>query len=202
MKTSKIWFTSDQHFGHVKVIQFCNRPFASVEEMNSELVRRHNALVNDEDIVYHLGDFSMKKADAFKYLPQLKGRHHLITGNHDGCHPVMCKSGEKLQRLRAEYTAAGFETIALQQEITLTGQLSVLMHHMPYLNHETAKFDTRYPLYRPVDRGQLLLHGHVHTSWKVNGRMINVGADQWSFAPVSLEEIVALIGAHAGGYLV
>lgn len=35
----KIYFTSDLHFGHENVIRFDNRPFASVEEMDAELVR-------------------------------------------------------------------------------------------------------------------------------------------------------------------
>lgn len=41
----KIFFTSDNHFGHEKVIQFDGRPFSSVEEMDTEMIRRWNAKV-------------------------------------------------------------------------------------------------------------------------------------------------------------
>ena len=41
----KIYFTSDNHFGHEGVIRFDNRPFASVEEMDAEMIRRWNAKV-------------------------------------------------------------------------------------------------------------------------------------------------------------
>lgn len=29
-----IYFTADTHFGHCNVIRFCDRPFASAEEMD------------------------------------------------------------------------------------------------------------------------------------------------------------------------
>lgn len=53
---SKIFFTSDLHFGHENVLRFDNRPFATVEEMDSELIRRWNAKVGRGDLVYVLGD--------------------------------------------------------------------------------------------------------------------------------------------------
>lgn len=53
---SKIFFTSDLHFGHENVLRFDSRPFATVEEMDSELIRRWNAKVGRGDLVYVLGD--------------------------------------------------------------------------------------------------------------------------------------------------
>lgn len=49
-----IFFTSDHHFSHANIIRYCNRPFASAEEMNQELIRRWNQTVslnevNDDD---------------------------------------------------------------------------------------------------------------------------------------------------------
>jgi calcineurin-like phosphoesterase family protein len=32
------WFTSDFHFGHFNIIRYCNRPFASTEEMNGRIL--------------------------------------------------------------------------------------------------------------------------------------------------------------------
>lgn len=57
---SKIYFTSDLHFGHENVIRFDDRPFASVEEMDAELIRRWNAKVDRGDLVYVLGDMIWK----------------------------------------------------------------------------------------------------------------------------------------------
>ncbi len=102
-----IWFTSDQHFGHENIIKYCNRPFASVDQMNFELVRRHNAVVKDDDIVFHLGDFSMHPRMLF-ILSLLKGVHYLVAGNHDRCHPANRNSVTKQAEIRKLYFDAAF----------------------------------------------------------------------------------------------
>lgn len=78
----KTFFTSDQHFGHSKIIEYCNRPYKSVHEMNNCLVANHNKVVGKEDTVYHLGDFAFR--DHKNFLSQLNGKHYLIKGNHEG----------------------------------------------------------------------------------------------------------------------
>lgn len=80
-----IFFTSDTHFGHKKVIEYSNRPFKNVVDMDEEMKRRWNALVSPKDTVYHLGDFSFyrKKEENEALLQDLAGQKHLIRGNHD-----------------------------------------------------------------------------------------------------------------------
>jgi calcineurin-like phosphoesterase family protein len=55
--TMKYYFTSDNHFGHKNIINYCNRPFNNIEHMHQEMIDRWNSVVNPEDIVFHLGDF-------------------------------------------------------------------------------------------------------------------------------------------------
>ena len=52
----KIFITSDWHLNHSQPFIWQARGFNSVEEMNSELIRRHNKLVTADDDVYVLGD--------------------------------------------------------------------------------------------------------------------------------------------------
>ena len=54
----KRWVVSDTHFNHANIIQYCDRPFADVEQMNKELIKRWNNTVAKDDIVYQLGDFA------------------------------------------------------------------------------------------------------------------------------------------------
>ena len=81
---NNIWFTSDHHFGHANIIQFSNRPFGTVEEMDESLVEKWNAVVKTGDVVYHIGDLFWTPASQAKSLRQrLNGRICLIRGNHD-----------------------------------------------------------------------------------------------------------------------
>lgn len=82
------FFTADPHFGHANIIKYCQRPFASVEEMDRALTERWNAKIGSDDDVWILGDFTMRSgATALNYLRQLNGHKHLILGNHDGFAP-------------------------------------------------------------------------------------------------------------------
>ena len=55
----KVYVTSDMHCGHSKIIEYCNRPFASVEEMNETLINNWNKKIPDDGIVFDLGDFAI-----------------------------------------------------------------------------------------------------------------------------------------------
>lgn len=191
------FFTSDQHYFHNNVIKYCNRPFNSVEEMNEELIRRHNSVVKPEDDVYHLGDFSLAKRAPEQILHRLNGIHWLkAVGNHDWCHPVHAKNPSKLEKFQKLYLDAGFKTLDLES-IEIIDSKQVLMSHFPYYD-PNPEFDQRYPDYRPKDEGRTLLHGHVHCHWltKFSPKgtlMINVGVDVWDYYPAKLEDIQDLI---------
>lgn len=84
-----IWFTSDTHFGHAKILEYEAeaRPFASVEEMNEALIDRWNSVVHAGDTVYHLGDFCFGRANI-EIAGRLNGKKRLVMGNHD-TYPVV-----------------------------------------------------------------------------------------------------------------
>lgn len=176
-----VFLTSDEHHGHRNIITYCNRPFANAEEMTEELVRRHNAVVRPNDVVYHLGDFSLDERRVEPVLRRLHGDHHLVPGNHDRCHPCH----HRWRAAERRYLDYGFKSVSIQ--LTLEGFLA---EHMPYAGDHSER--DRYAEHRPKDHGQWLLHGHIHGKWKVRDRMINVGVDVWDFAPVALDALIAL----------
>lgn len=51
-------------------------------EMDNTIIDRWNTFVKDEDVVFHLGDFSFRDR-APRYFKKLKGHIILIKGNHD-----------------------------------------------------------------------------------------------------------------------
>jgi calcineurin-like phosphoesterase family protein len=183
---SKVWFSADSHYGHKRIIDYCDRPFASIDEMDRELIENWNEVVGAEDEVYFLGDFSLDFKKVKQVVPLLSGKIHLIAGNHDLCHTSNTDGGSYLRR----YEEVGFDDICESIYLDVGGQ-SVLCSHMPYFSVDDP--DTRYPEHKPEDEGGWLLHGHVHQRWKVKNRQINVGVDVWDFYPVSIDVIAGLI---------
>lgn len=85
---TKTWVIADLHFGHKNICKFLRddgtklRPWDDVHEMDKDLVNNWNALVNDEDRVYVLGDLSMDRK-SIHVIGECKGRKVLVKGNHD-----------------------------------------------------------------------------------------------------------------------
>lgn len=154
-------FTSDPHFFHKNITQFCNRPFTSVEEMNAALIAEFNA-VNGPLLI--CGDFAFcNRTKMNDLLDQITVPLVLVRGNHDPNLTVKA------------FQERGF-TVVDKWKGHFAGR-AVQMSHYPYVgdSHDGDRFTDR----RPVDRGEVLIHGHVHDKWKINGRQVNLGWDAW-----------------------
>lgn len=75
---SKIWFTSDTHFGSKRTLELSKRPFKSVEEMDRVIINNWNSIVGIYDTVFHLGDFG-----DYNKVKELNGKIILIRGNYE-----------------------------------------------------------------------------------------------------------------------
>jgi calcineurin-like phosphoesterase family protein len=184
---SNIFFTSDTHFGHENIIKFCNRPFASLEEMDDALVNNWNGVVPEDGLVFHLGDFAWGNCEAWeKYRSRLNGRIILIRGNHD------FKNGPQTDHDALKL----FEHVSQQMHIEIEGR-SVYLNHFPYLCYGG--------MHRPLDKVVYQLFGHVHSSSRnTTGKdyerlkyllpsQYDVGVDGNDFKPVSWHEVDAII---------
>ncbi len=136
-----LWFTSDLHFNHRRIIELCGRPFTSVEDMNDSLIRRWNAIITEyTDVVYVLGDFAFHYKDAQpidEIFHQLNGEKHLVVGNHD-------EQNSKVLRLPWK----SMSQIA----------------HVRY--GEARFFACHFPMesWWHMERGVIHVHGHCHGS--------------------------------------
>lgn len=54
------YYISDLHLFHENAIAFDNRPFASLQEMHDTILKNWNDRVTNGDMVYILGDVSMR----------------------------------------------------------------------------------------------------------------------------------------------
>lgn len=169
-----IFYTSDLHFGHKKIINYCNRPFFTVKEMNKEIINNWNNKVKDKDEVYILGDFGFVDGkEANELLSKLKGTKYLIIGNHD----------KFLSDVN--FDKSNFKGVYHYHEI-MDGNKRVILFHYPIFEWNGFYNNTIH------------LFGHVHNNDKFysrvpedfRGRAFNVGVDVNNFEPVSLEEIL------------
>lgn len=190
------WFTADLHLGHANIIGYCDRPFASVAEMDDALVERWNEAVGPDDEVWVLGDVALGPIEAsLARVGELAGRKVLVAGNHDRCWAGHTgRAGERAPEWAERYREAGFAEIHQGTvELELAGR-RVLADHFPYQG-DSHPWD-RYTAQRPIDDGRTwLLHGHVHTRWQVQGRMVNVGVDVWDYRPVAEGTLAEQIAA-------
>lgn len=167
------YYIADTHFGHDNIRKLSKRPFNSIEEMDKTIINNWNNKVTDDDDVYILGDFSYKSKDPIVYLKQLRGRKHLIVGNHD------------VKSLRNPVFKKHFVEVVDMKMVDDNGTQIVLCH---------------YPLveWNGYYRNALHFYGHVHNTFhnettKYASNMknaYNVGVDIIGFEPRTLEEIL------------
>jgi calcineurin-like phosphoesterase family protein len=179
------WFTSDLHLGHRNILKHSQRPFSSIETHDATLVVNWNDRVQDDDIVWVLGDLTIdgQIKHGLEILPELKGRKRLVSGNHDRCWVGKHDAVRWIPR----YLEAGFEVVTPWARAKL-GTCQVNLSHFPYVGDHTR--EDRYDQYRLRVSGTPLLHGHTHSRTRVtenlNGAIqLHVGVDAWDYSPVA-----------------
>jgi calcineurin-like phosphoesterase family protein len=166
------FFTSDTHFDDEFAIQYFNRPFQSTAEMNSVLVERWNNVVTDDDLVYHLGDFTPKDLSHFtKWVNQLHGTIRVLPGNMDRYWLKDFVVSEKVQVLAP--------LVSLEFSELDTGgqpQMIVLCHYS-------------MQVWERSNHGSWHLFGHTHGKLKGISKSFDVGVDCTDFMPLSLDQV-------------
>lgn len=128
-----IYFTSDLHFGHKNILQFQkNRKFESIEEMDKTLIKNWNNKVKDNDEIYILGDFTLKKDEEYilNILNQLNGKKYLIKGNHD-------------YWVKKEILSSEFEWIKDYYELKYNKEKFILCHY-PFIDWNGSRNNSSY----------------------------------------------------------
>lgn len=168
-----IFFTSDTHYGHARVIEYSKRPFDDVNEMNEAMIANWNSVVRPGDLVYHLGDFAFTDIDkACQIASRLKGQKYLVYGNHD-------------KRLRKDvYFNMQWLWAKDYAEIKVGDQKIILMHYAMHVWNQSH-------------RGSWQLHGHSHGSLEQDWYKLrtDVGVDCWNYTPVHFDQIKELMEA-------
>lgn len=167
------YFTSDLHIGHDKPFIWQARGFNSIEEHDTQILLRWNAIVSPEDTVYILGDLCLggNEPEWNRIYKVLNGHKKFIHGNHDTL--------TKIKRYVNEYN---MEDLGLATIYKYSKKKKFYLSHYPTLvdNHESDKFFWN-------------LSGHIHSKYLFNTRLecvYNVAMDAHNCTPISIEQII------------
>jgi len=163
LERKKIFFTSDNHFGHRNIISYCNRPFKTVGEMNKTMVENWNMKVSKSDTIYVLGDLIWDK--SYKdILWELNGEI-IYVASLDYSHERIAFANKKRFKKIVHILALELKNI------------SITLCHYCLRNWPKSHFNSWH------------LFGHTHGRLEPIGKSWDVGVDNNSFFPLSLEEI-------------
>lgn len=139
------YYIADTHFGHENALTFDERPYTSIEQSDVQMTENWNSVVTDDDTVYILGDFAMKKIgrEAYiSYMEALNGKKVLVLGNHD------INSFSKEEKRKAKLIE-----VCHYKEVKETDGSIVICSHYPILFYRS---NYQHYIYH--------FCGHVHTS--------------------------------------
>lgn len=165
-----IWFWSDPHMGHHRIITYCHRPFINLESMDKVLIDNCNARVKEDDLLIVLGDFcltySPKEAPdaprhAFKhYRDQIKCKNIIfIEGNHDPKNNVKTP---------------------IQSMIIKHGGNKIFLTHNP--KYAQDKFVFNFCGHLHGKHGKFMKLSYKST-------IVDLSVENWNYSPVSYNEI-------------
>ena len=168
------YYIADTHFNDNRIINLCNRPFATLKEMTNTICKNWNSAVDQNDEIFILGDFALKYTeDLSDIIDSLNGRKTLVPGNHDS---------ELLGN------ASFREKMNISNLITTIKDdgRSVTLCHYPMVAFEGSLCNGYH------------VYGHVHNNYnepnygmlKLLKNSFNAGVDVNGFKPISLNEAI------------
>lgn len=189
----RLWFTSDTHYQHTNMCRGVSkwgkvdsegvfrvdipstRDFPSLQKMNTALVDRINAVVEQDDVLIHLGDWSFGGQEKVKEFRDRIVCQNIILlyGNHDGHIRKNFFGEQKLFKRCSDY-----------EELTVNGEHKLVLFHYPIESWNGMHRDT------------IMLHGHQHLKGEAKfkpGKRMDIGACGNDLHPYSLEEILQIM---------
>lgn len=176
------FFTSDIHFGHKNIIEYCGRPWSNIHDMNEGIIRNWNSVVAPNDNVYITGDVCMGKLqESIKNVKRLNGNKHLVAGNHD-------VKARKMPAFRDEF-------VWIKD-----------YHEANFIDPETGKKQriimSHYPMmiWHKNHHGSWMVCGHSHGSLPQTrpefngvGKILDLGIDVHNYFPIDFTQLKAIM---------
>ncbi len=190
-KGQRLWFTSDTHYNHANICSATTkwtdpvtcREFKTLEHMNAHLVGNINECVGQDDILFHLGDWSFGGFEQIqKFRDQIVCKNiHIVTGNHD--HHIE-NNRENCQSLFSSVNKYVELNVKWNVGTNLQNEATFVLMHFPIAS------------WNNMARGTIHLHGHVHFAPRLRvqaGKMMDVGVDGNALYPIEMSTILSMM---------
>lgn len=166
--SEKVFVTSDLHLSHAAVLNYNNRPWKNVLEMNNALIENWNRKVSKKDKVIIIGDFAWERHGYF--LNILNGKKELVIGSHD--------------KMPQKYLN-NFSNVYMTKTFNYKNRVFVAMHCCPRV-WERSHY------------GAICLFGHSHGRLKTYNLSFDVGVDvpENRYSPIDMDEILERVAVR------
>lgn len=181
-KNAKVLYWSDLHIGHLKAYSFDSRdgdrkmrPFTDMYECEALMVANYNKYVNDNDVVYFLGDILLDKSRAQVLSFMKKGAKHLVLGNHDNKGDV-------------SFYRQYFDKI---YGVLYRPKIKSILSHVPVHSYLLGPQEYLYG----ATRFDYNIHGHLHDNQvklpdgSKDYKYLNCCVEVTNYKPVTFEEL-------------
>lgn len=197
----KLFFTSDTHYNHKNICRGVTdwrtaddqipisqtRDFPNLDKMNAAIVNNINEVVGQDDILFHLGDWSFGGFESIKefrdrivcqniYLAYGNHDHH-IENNRQGIQGIFRKTFQ-YEILRLKYPTRGK---------IVGGTYDFVIDHYPLCS------------WHDMNRGRFHLFGHVHlppNQKLMGGRSMDVGMDGNDLIPYNATDVIRMLSGR------
>lgn len=158
------WLIADTHFGHIKIVQYCNRP-----DNFNELLLENLKVIPDEDILIHLGDFAFWRDENIneyqKAFNNFNFKKILVKGNHD-------------KKSDTWYMQNGWDFVCNSFTLKKFG-FKLLFSHRPL---------------KLQDNEYTNLFGHLHNNenFKWTKNKILIAVEYTNYKPIQLDKVIQM----------
>jgi calcineurin-like phosphoesterase family protein len=196
-KIGNIFFTSDTHFHHKNIVRGISewlldenkgpasfertRDFNTLEEHDEAIISSINAIIKENDTLYHLGDWSFGGHEQIKrFRNKINCKNiHLIFGNHDQ-HITPINSPYRQLFSSCDY----YKELNLKIDCQKSGKYG---KQMICLSHYAMR------VWNKSHKGSIMLYGHSHGTLPEFGKSMDVGVDTNNLYPYHLDEILEIM---------
>jgi calcineurin-like phosphoesterase family protein len=176
---TKLWFTSDQHFGHENSLNlFRQNEFENIDVMDQTIINNWNKVVQKGDTVICLGDFAFRNTKTLEhYRNSLNGSIIMLRGNHDSF-----QDGQ----VKGLFPVYDYLELKVKDDESENGSQKVICMHYPILS------------YNGMYKSSIHCYGHVHRNTPINApiRSVNCCVELWNYTPISYKQIKEKIGLN------